>query len=188
MKKMGNVFWFTGMSGTGKSTLAKKLEEQLEKDFSVELFEGAKIETCLGVFEFRRRKVPVYIKKIANMALESSKKNDIVLVVISCSRQKFQNIAREILGPKYNEIYIKCSEKSREKRMTQRRLGKIFSFRKLCLRIFYGSKTIHKYNPYNFEPPEFPDLEIDNENVSIDESVKLTANLIHKKIPAVNKK
>jgi len=188
---MGNVFWFTGMSGTGKSTLAKKIEEHLDNDFTIQYFEGKKIATNLGVFEFRRRKkgkMDDFVKKIATMASNSSKKNNIVLVVISCSKQKFQNIAREILGPKYHEIYIHCSEKSRKKRMGIRKLPKITLIRKFFLKIFYSTSSKNEYKEYHFEPPQFPDITIDTDKQSIDESVKTAVNFIIPKITEVNKK
>jgi len=188
-KKMGNVFWFTGKSGTGKSTLAKKIEGHLENDFTIQLFEGSNIGTKLGVFEFRRRKMDAFIKKVATMALDSSKKNKLVLVVIACSKQKYQNIAREILGPKYHEIYLHCSERSREKRMGERRLGIISS-----IRTFFVKKRFHaipsktEYRPYNYEPPQSPEISIDTDKQSVDESVKTTVNFILQKITEVYKK
>ena len=187
---MGNVFWFTGMSGTGKSTLAKKIEAHLDNDFTIQLFEGSNIDTKLGVFEFRRRKgkMDAFVKKVATMAYDSSKKNNLVLVVISCSRQKFQNIARKILGPKYHEVYLHCLERSRAKRMGKRRLDKINKIRKFFLKNFFGKPLKYEYKPYHYEPPQSPDITIDTDKQSIDESVKTVVNFIIPKITEVNKK
>ena len=185
---MGNVFWFTGMSGTGKSTLAKKIEENLDNDFTIQLFEGSNLDTKLGVFEFRRRKMDAFVKKVATMASDSSKKKHLVLVVISCSRQKFQNIAREILGSKYHEVYLHCSERSRAKRMGKRRLDKITSFRRFFLKKYYDLPSVNEYGTYHFEPPKSPDIKIDTDKQSIDESVKTAVNFILPKISEVNKK
>ena len=187
MKKMGNVFWFTGKSGTGKSTLAKKIEEYLGNEYTIQLFEGNNIGTKLGVLEYKRRKMDIFVKKVATMASDSSKKNNLVLVVISCSKQKFQNIAREILGPKYHEIYLHCSERSRAKRMGKRGYDKITSIRTFFGKFFYGIYSNTDYRPYNYEPPQSPDIKIDTDKLSIDESVKTTVNFIIPKITDVYK-
>jgi len=142
-----------------------------------------------GVFEFRRRKMDAFVKKVASMAYDSSKKNNLVLVVISCSKQKFQNIAREILGSKYHEVYLHCSERSRAKRMGKRRLNKINKIRKFFLKYFFGKPFKYEYKPtYHYEPPQSPDITIDTDKQSIDESVKTVVNFIIPKITEVNKK
>ena len=172
------------MSGAGKSTLAEKIKEHLENDFTIQLIEGSKIGTKLGVFEFRIRKMDAFVKKVATMASDSSKKNDLVLVAIACSEQKLQNIAREILGPKYHEIYLHCSERSRGERMGKRRLGHFSSIRNFFVVKFYGlDDKLGVYIPlYNFEPPKSPDITIDTDKMSIDESVNTSVNFILPKI------
>jgi len=177
---MQNVFWFTGNSCSGKTTLTKKLEKILEKDFSNKVIDGAEYVPKLGGRKFRIKEHDTFIKKAVSLVNAFSKQNELVLVAIRSPKQKHRNYARKMLGNKYHEIYLQCSDRCLSDRMKNRR-GIIFSkILKPVLRL-YRFHSLSKINPLSFETPSSPDLIINTEKETIDESINNIINFIHSK-------
>jgi len=177
---MQNVFWFTGRSCSGKTTLIKKLKKILEKDFSTQVIEGDEYVTKLGGYKFRIKQHDAYIKKVVSLVNAFSKQNELVLVAVMSPKQKQRDYARKMLGNKYHEIYLQCSDRCLADRLKNRR-GIIFKkiFR-LVLRL-YRFHSLSKINPISYETPLSSNLIINTEKETIDESVNNILNFIHSK-------
>jgi|TARA_B110000037_G_scaffold31900_1_gene38354 adenylylsulfate kinase-like enzyme len=113
---MTKILWFTGLSGTGKTTLAKILSSNLSKlNHKVKIIDGD---------DFRKKKNNTFSKSniiknnisIINHVKKIQKKYDFILVSVISPLLKTRNIARIKFGKNYNEIYIKCKIKTLEKR------------------------------------------------------------------------
>lgn len=108
---MGTVYWITGLSGAGKSTIGKLFYQRLKKvcsntvfldgDILREVFGGD-----LGYTEPERRKCAMRYARLCNM-LQRQDMN-----VVCCTISMFDSVRewnRENIA-NYKEIYIKVSE------------------------------------------------------------------------------
>ena len=155
----------TGLSGSGKSSLANALEKRL---FSMGkhtmLLDGDNIRMGLNKnlgFEDNDR-----IENIRRIAEVSKLMNDAGLIVmtsfISPFRQDRRN-AREIIGESFVEVYVSTPLEECERRDVK---GLYREARKGNIQNFTGVNS-----PY--EAPEHPDIEIDTTQRSIEECVDI---------------
>ena len=157
--------WMTGLSGSGKSSLANALEKRL---FSMGkhtmLLDGDNIRMGLNKnlgFEDNDR-----IENIRRIAEVSKLMNDAGLIVmtsfISPFRQDRRN-AREIIGESFVEVYVSTPLEECERRDVK---GLYREARKGNIQNFTGVNS-----PY--EAPEHPDIEIDTTQRSMEECVDI---------------
>lgn len=157
--------WMTGLSGSGKSSLANALEKRL---FSMGkhtmLLDGDNIRMGLNKnlgFEDNDR-----IENIRRIAEVAKLMNDAGLIVmtsfISPFRQDRRN-AREIIGESFVEVYVSTPLEECERRDVK---GLYREARKGNIQNFTGVNS-----PY--EAPEQPDIEIDTTQRSLEECVDI---------------
>jgi len=178
---MQNVFWCTGNTCSGKTTLTKKLEKILSKDFSVQVIEGRKFVTKLGGFKFRAEQHDAYFKKVVSLVVASSKQYELVLVAYQSPKQKHRNYARKMLNNKYHEIFLQCSDICRADRQKNK---KVMILNKIStpIKTLYRYHSLSKISPKSFDAPLSSDLIINTEKETVDESVNNILNFIHSKI------
>jgi len=169
------VFWLTGLSGAGKSTLAAELEKVLhQKKFKTQVFDADYIRTSInkdldftmdGRIENIRR-----MAAISRLFLESG------IVVISCfisPTRRIRQMAKTIIGAQdYYEIFINaplevCEQRDPKGLYQKARNGQIMNF-----------TGIDSPN----EPPDNPDLEINTDRTSLQDSAYQLAEFILPKI------
>ena len=123
---MTKILWFTGLSGTGKSTLAKILSSKLSQlNFKVKIIDG-------DDFRKKNKKNNNFSKtniiknnlSIINNVKKIQKKYDFILVSVISPLLKTRNIARIKFGKNYFEIYVKCKIETLEKRDTKKLYAK----------------------------------------------------------------
>ena len=157
------VLWFTGLSGSGKSTLAHALEEKLfQKGCRTFVLDGDNVRHGLnsnldfsvdGRTENIRR-----ISEVSKLMLESGL---IVMTAFISPINKDRNVARKLISSDdFIEIYCKASLETCEKRdvkglYKRARAGEIENYTGID-------------SPY--EVPENPDLIIDTDDQSLEES------------------
>ena len=159
---MPTTLWFTGLSGSGKSTIAQALKEQLESTGkTVEVLDGDIVREKLHHnLSFSREDIRTNNCLIAKLAKESSA--DFVLVPVISPYQEDRSMVRTIIGKNFIEIFVNCPlEKCIEKDVKglyQKALhGEIKNF-----------IGISKSNPYEF--PENPDVTLNTHVESIKKS------------------
>ena len=160
---MTTVLWFTGLSGSGKTTIALALKERLEaQNKTVEMIDGdvvrEKFHPTLG---FSREDIRTNNRLIAELAKVSL--TDYVLVPIISPYREDRVMAKSIIGNTFLEIFIdcplqKCIEKDVKGLYRKALQGEITNF-----------IGIAESNPY--ESPENPALTIHTFQESLTESV-----------------
>lgn len=105
----GRTFWFTGLSGSGKTTIANALAEKLkDKGYAVQILDGDSVRNTinkgLGFSEADRER---NIFNIAHIAKLFNEAGVIVLVPVISPYDKLRKMARSIIED-FTGIYIKC--------------------------------------------------------------------------------
>jgi adenylylsulfate kinase len=106
---VGPVLWFTGLSGSGKTTTAKQVATTLRtQGHSVEMLDGDELrETICKGLGFSKAERIENIKRIAYIAELLSRNGIIVLVSVITPYQEMRDyIRREVPG--FVEIYVEC--------------------------------------------------------------------------------
>lgn len=170
-----SVFWMTGLSGSGKSTIAQGVERKLfEQQLWPQMLDGDNIRTgiCSNLgFSTEDRKEN--IRRIAEVAKLMCQANLIVLASFISPTRSIRGMARDIIGPEdFHEIYINaplsvCEERDVKGLYKKARSGEI--------RDFTGIDS-----PY--EAPEDPALEIKTDEMGLTESVEKVVEYVKRVI------
>lgn len=107
---MGTVYWITGLSGAGKTTIGKLFYAQMKEKYPETVFLDGDIlrgvfGDCFGYTQEERRKCAMCYARLCAMLQEQG------LNVICCTISMFDNVRdwnREHIG-RYKEIYVKVS-------------------------------------------------------------------------------
>ena len=160
------VLWFTGLSGSGKTTIAKGLSTELKKcGNKVKIFDGDEIrESKHTELRFTPKDIELNNKKIALLCKSLIASYDFIIVPIISPFSRSRELARQLIGSTFCEIYIKSSLATVIKRdikgLYKKALeGKIDNF------IGIDSSV-----PY--QPPKNPNLILDTEKETKSVSIK----------------
>lgn len=104
----GKVLWFTGLSGSGKSTIANALEDNLNsKNFSTYILDGDNIRMGLnkdlGFSPDDRKENIRRISEVAKLFADSGK---IVITAFISPYTKDRDDARKLIGDDFVEIFV----------------------------------------------------------------------------------
>ena len=168
------VLWFTGLSGSGKSTLAHALEEKLyQKGCRTFVLDGDNVRhglnSNLDFSESGRTENIRRISEVSKLMLESGL---IVMTAFISPFNKDRNEARKLISnDDFIEIYCKASLETCEARdvkglYKRARAGKIKNYTGVD-------------SPY--EVPENPELTLDTDNETLNESVSKIYNFLKEK-------
>ena len=159
----------TGLPCSGKTTLAKKLSEHIS---NLAILDGDEMRELLSPNEdFSRNGIIGHNKKVVNIAKLLLDHNVPVCVSKISPFVENREDARKVLA-NYNflEVYVKCSIDSCEKRDVR---GMYKKARNGEISNFIG---IH----VTYEPPTKPELIIDTENSTIDQTVQKILDYLDK--------
>jgi len=169
------LIWFTGLSGSGKSTIANGLEVALhKKNIRTYSLDGDNIRKRINkdlTFSPEDRKEN--IRRIAEIARLFIDAGTVVLAAfVSPYKKDRENIKRIVGEESFIEIYINTSVEECERRDVK---GLYKKARKGEIKDFTGINA-----PY--QAPENPYLEIKTEEMTIEQSVDRIINSIDKRI------
>jgi adenylylsulfate kinase len=112
------VVWFTGLSGSGKTTIASAIEKKLSKAHKkVLVLDGDMIRSTFhknltfspGDIKINNRRVAAFCKKHAGTC-------DYILVTLISPFRECRAYARKIFEPRFIEVFIKASMPECQKR------------------------------------------------------------------------
>ena len=165
-QKPGIILWFTGLSGSGKTTVAERVSTRIqEKDISVQIIDGDKVRKArhqhLG---FSEKDIKTNNALIANLCNEKRKNRDLVIVPIISPYRQSRRDARMKLHPGFYEIYFSASLDY----VSQRDVKGLYA--KSADGSINNMIGVSSTNPY--QPPESPDFIINTEKENIQQSVE----------------
>ncbi len=159
----GCVLWFTGLSGSGKSTVCRAVEERLHRDgHLVQVLDGDNVRhgLCrdLGFADADRTE---NIRRIAEVAALSVDVGLIVLTAFISPFRADRDQARAVIGPdRFLEVFLDVPLAECEKRDPKGLYAKV---RRGEIAEFTGVSS-----PY--EPPLHPELTLRTAELSVDDS------------------
>jgi adenylylsulfate kinase len=105
----GVVVWFTGLPGSGKTTIARKLENILRSALlRVEVLDGDEVRQWLSPdVGFSRSDREIHIARVAHVANILARNGVIVLVSLVSPYRSSRNYARSLIQ-NFIEVYTKC--------------------------------------------------------------------------------
>lgn len=161
----GVMLWFTGLSGSGKSTVAIALERELQKrGLLCRILDGDNIRSGINkglgfTAEDRREN----IRRIAEVAKLFVDTGIITIAAFISPSNDLRRMASDIIGAEdFKEVYISTPLEVCEARDVK---GLYAKARRGEIKNFTGISA-------PFETPEHPALSIDTSKVSLEDSVK----------------
>jgi len=172
-KHLPFLLWFTGLSGSGKSTIANAVEVELyKKGIHTYLLDGDNIRKGLNNnLSFSPEDRTENIRRIAEVSNLMIDAGLVVLAAfVSPYKKDREMIKNTVKSVNFVEIFINTSVEECERRDTK---GLYAKARKGLIKDFTGVNA-----PY--EAPENPDVLIETENTSVKEAVNEVMKYIEK--------
>ena len=171
LKQKGVVLWFTGLSGSGKSTVANEVSYKLHSmEKLTYILDGDNIRHGLNKnLGFSPEDRKENIRRISEVANLFSDAGIITITAFISPYGVDRNYCRELVGKnRFIEIYVKASLNTCELRDPK---GLYKKARDGEIKDFTGINA-----PY--EAPEYPEIVIDTDKCDVEES----ANIVLKKL------
>jgi len=174
----GFTLWFTGLSGAGKTTISHIVETSLrDRGSRVELLDGDVVRENLSKgLGFSKEDRDTNIRRIAFVADLLSRNGVPVITAAISPYREIRDEARELMGDRFIEVFVKASVEVCAERDVKGLYEKAF---KGEIKEFTGVS-----DPY--EPPLNPELTLDTEHQSPEESANAILSLLEERqlIPA----
>lgn len=165
----GFVVWLTGLSGSGKTTIGRVLQQLLrDKGYKVELLDGDEVRRNLSPeLGFSKQDREIHAKRVVYISKLLARNGVIAIVSLISPYRSFRAYAREELKD-FVEVYVKCSIDTCIKRDPK-------GLYKKALNGEIADMTGIQ-DPY--EEPLNPEVIVDTDRQSIDECVNVVINTL----------
>lgn len=172
LHQRGVMLWFTGLSGSGKSTVAIALERELHKrGLLCRILDGDNIRmginANLGFSEEDRRE---NIRRVAEVAKLFVDTGIITIAAFVSPTEELRQLAENIIGKDdFKEIFISTPIEECERRDVK---GLYARARRGEVKNFTGISA-------PFEAPKYPALSIDTSKMPLEESVNMLLKFLN---------
>lgn len=175
LKQHGIMVWFTGLSGSGKSTVAIALERELHKrGLLCRILDGDNIRSGINNnLGFSEEDRVENIRRIAEVSKLFIDTGIITIAAFISPNNDIREMAADIIGKEdFIEVFVNtplsvCEERDVKGLYKKARQGEIKNFTGVSA---------------PFEEPKHPDLMLDTSKVSLEESVHRLLDMILPKV------
>ncbi|MGA0900515.1 MAG: adenylyl-sulfate kinase [Luteolibacter sp.] len=174
LNQRGIVVWMCGLSGSGKSTIAKAAERVLHQEgHFTTIHDGDNLRSGLNAnLGFSNDDRFENIRRFSELAKLFVQQGVITFVSAITPTEELRNLAHDILGDDMFEVYIKASYETCEKRDVK---GLYAKAARGEIDDFTGKQSI-------FMEPSSPDLILDTEVISIKDGTSVLLEAIRQRI------
>ncbi len=175
LRQRSKVIWFTGLSGAGKTTLAKELEKRLHLNgYLTQVLDGDNIRTGINNnLTFTEADRLENIRRIAEVSKLLIHSGVITINSFISPTEEIRHKAMDIIGREdFIEIYVSTPIEVCEQRDVK---GLYEKARRGEIKNFTGIDS-------PFEAPKNPDVEVDTSKLSIEESIEKIIQFLIPKI------
>lgn len=162
------VLWFTGLSGSGKSTISEKVYEILKnRGYKIEHLDGDAVREVFPTTGFSKEERDSHVKRVGFVASLLQKHGVFVVASFISPYQDARDFVRNMCED-FTEVYIStplevCEERDVKGLYAKARSGEIDNFTGIS-------------DPY--EEPESPEIEIDTTDITRDEAVQIVLDYL----------
>lgn len=171
----GMTLWFTGLSGSGKSTVAVAMEKALAgKGIFCRIIDGDNVRCGLNAgLGFSPEDRKENIRRVAEVCKLFTQTGIVTLATFISPTRELRGMAKEIIGEDdFIEVYVSTPIEECERRDIK---GLYAKARRGEIKEFTGVSA-------PFEAPLSPDIEIDTSALDIEESVEKIVSAVMPKI------
>lgn len=165
LKQQAKVIWFTGLSGSGKSTIARGLENELHmRGYLTLILDGDNVRTGINNnLRFSEEDRLENIRRVAEVAKILFDAGVITICCFVSPTEELRALARNIIGKQHMvEVYVNTSIEECERRDVK---GLYAKARRGEIKDFTGINA-------PFDIPVNPDVDVKTEGRSIYESMQ----------------
>jgi adenylylsulfate kinase len=178
LNQRAKVIWLTGLSGSGKTTIASRLEEKLfSLGYFCQVLDGDNVRAGISKnLNFTAADRIENIRRIAEVSRLFMNCGIILICAFISPAKTMRQLARDIIGPAdFLEIYVntpldECEKRDPKGLYKKARAGEIQNFTGVSA---------------PFEEPVNPFLEVDNTNPNIAETIE---RIVNKLLPEIQYK
>lgn len=166
------VIWFTGLSGAGKTTVARWVAQRLRASgFRVEELDGDGVRSVLPSTGFTRAERDAHVRRIGFLASRLEKNGVFVVASFVSPYEESRRFVRG-LCERFVEVYVAtplevCERRDVKGLYAKTRSGKVKQFTGID-------------DPY--EPPSNPDLVLDTTDVAVEDAGRLVLDAVRRSI------
>lgn len=171
LRQRGMMLWFTGLSGSGKSTVAIALERELHsRGLLCRILDGDNIRSGINNnLGFSAEDRVENIRRIAEVGRLFVDTGIITIAAFISPNNQLREMAAEIIGKDYFvEVFVSTPLEECEKRDVK---GLYAKARRGEIKNFTGISA-------PFEAPEHPDITLDTSKLPVEESVKILLDYV----------
>lgn len=171
LKQHGMMLWFTGLSGSGKSTVAIALERELHsRGLLCRILDGDNIRSGINNnLGFSTEDRVENIRRIAEVGRLFVDTGIITIAAFISPNNQLREMAAEIIGKDdFVEVFVSTPLEECEKRDVK---GLYAKARRGEIKNFTGISA-------PFEAPEHPDITLDTSKLPVEESVKILLDYV----------
>lgn len=163
------VVWFTGLSGAGKSTIAREVYRRLAAARAkVEYLDGDAIRSVFPNTGFSREERDAHVTRVAFLA-SRLERHGVIVVCALVSPYRAARARARAMCRRFIEVHVATPLEECERRDVK---GLYERARKGDIRQFTGLD-----DPY--EPPVSPELRIDTTSLTVHQAANLVIALLH---------